>query len=96
MKKGDYVVVRGDRSGVFAGYLKSMNKQEVILTKGRKLWYWKGAYTIENLAVDGTSNPSKCNFTVVVDEMVITDVIQVLPTTKKAEKVVKGVKEWKS
>lgn len=90
-----YVVVRGNRSGVFAGTLKEKNGQEVTLTKARKLFYWDGAAAVEQLAVDGTNTPDNCKFTVTVDEIVITDAIQILPTTAKAETSIKGVKEWK-
>lgn len=41
---GKYVVVRGDRSGVFAGTLESMDGQKVVLTGVRRLWrYNQGA-----------------------------------------------------
>lgn len=90
-----YVIVRGDKSGVFAGTLKEKNGQEVTLTNVRKLFYWHGAAAVEQLAVDGTAEPNNCKFTVTVDEIVVTDAIQILPTTEKAETSIKGVKEWK-
>ena len=39
----NYVIVRGDRSGVFFGELKERSGQEVELRNARKLWYWDGA-----------------------------------------------------
>lgn len=92
---GKYVVVRGDRSGVFAGVLKERKGSEVVLEKCRRLWYWEGANTISQIAVDGVTKPDDCKFTVVVDEIMITDVIEIIPCTEKAEKCIKGVRVWK-
>lgn len=43
MKKNyneEYVIVRGDRSGVFAGNIVERNGQEVKLKNCRRIWYW--------------------------------------------------------
>ena len=37
-----YVVIRADRAGVFAGYLKEKKPDEVTLVNVRRLWYWSG------------------------------------------------------
>ena len=89
------VIVRGDRSGVFFGTLTEKDGQEVKLEKCRRLWYWDGAASISQLAVDGTSNPGDCKFTVTVDEIEILDAIEIIPCTEKAIKSIEGVKEWK-
>lgn len=87
--------MRGDRSGVFFGILAEKDGREVKLEKCRRLWYWDGAASISQLAVDGTSNPVECKFTVTVDEIEILDAIEIIPCTKKAIKYIEGVKEWK-
>ena len=90
-----YVIVRGDRSGVFAGVLAEKEGREVTLTDCRRLWYWDGAASISQLAVDGTVRPDICKFTVAVEEITILDVIEIIPCTEKAEKSIRGVKVWK-
>lgn len=95
MYEGQYVIVRGDRSGVFAGTLKAKEGREVELTDCRRLWYWDGAASISQLAVDGTSAADSCKFPVQVASIVITDVIEIIPCTKKAEASIKAVPEWK-
>ena len=50
-----YVIVRGDRSGVFFGEFIERKGREVKLANCRRLWYWDGACSISQLAVDGTS-----------------------------------------
>lgn len=93
--KGKKVIVRGDRSGVFFGTLVGKDGQEVKLETCRRLWYWEGAASISQLAVDGTSNPGNCKFTVTVDEIEILDAIEIIPCTEKAIKSIEGVREWK-
>lgn len=90
-----YYIIRGDRSGVFFGQIAGRNGQEVELRNVRKLWYWEGACAVEQLAVDGVTNPRSCKFTVVVPGMVVTDAIQILPCSDKAEKILGEVKAWK-
>ena len=90
-----YYIVRGQGSGVFFGQVRERNGQEVTLGNVRKLWYWDGACAVEQLAVDGVTNPSRCKFTVVVPEMVVTDAIQILPCSDKAAKILGEVKAWK-
>ncbi len=89
------VIIRADRAGVFFGTLKEKNGTEVVLTDCRRLWYWSGAASISQLAVDGTSNPRDCKFTVTVPKIIITGVIEIIPCSEQAIKSIEGVKEWK-
>lgn len=92
---GKKVIVRGDRSGVFYGTLADKHGQEVELTDCRRIWYWDGAASISQLAVDGTCKPDSCKFTVYVDEIILTDVIEIIPCTEKAIGSIEGVTSWK-
>lgn len=95
MYEGKFVLVRGDRSGVFAGTLKAKDGREVELTECRRIWYWAGAASISQLAIDGTKKPQECKFPAPVASIVITDVIEIIPCTKTAEASIKAVEEWK-
>ena len=90
-----YVIVRGDRSGVFAGLLVSQEGQKVVLKECRRLWYWNGAASISQIAKEGVKSPGSCKFTVTVDEIAILDAIEIIPTTAAAEANIKAVREWK-
>jgi hypothetical protein len=92
---GKYVIVRGDRSGVFAGRLVSQEGRKVVLSECRRLWYWNGAASISQIARDGVKKSSSCKFTVTVDEIAILDAIEIIPTTADAEANIKAVQEWK-
>lgn len=92
---GKKVIVRGDRSGVFFGTLVAKEGREVKLGKCRRLWYWDGAASISQIATDGTTNPRNCKFTVTVDEIIITDAIEIILCTDKAIDKIEKVAEWK-
>ena len=92
---GKKVIIRGDRSGVFYGTLEEKNGTEVTLKDCRRIWYWDGAASISQLAVNGTTKPSECKFTVTVPDIIITDAIEIIPCTGDAKKSIEGVPEWK-
>ena len=89
------VIIRADRAGVFFGTLKEKNGNEVTMTDVRRLWYWDGAASLSQLAVDGTCRPENCKFTVTVPEMTVLGVIEIILCSNKAIKSIEGVAEWK-
>lgn len=90
-----YYIVRADRAGVFFGNIKSRDGSEVCMTNVRRIWYWDGACSISQLAVDGTAMPDNCKFSVSVAEAVILGVIEIIPCSEKARDSILSVKEWK-
>lgn len=92
---GKKVIVRGDHSGVFFGILTEKNGREVKLKNCRRLWYWSGAASLSQLAVDGVANPNGCKFTVTVDEIAILDAIEIIPCAEKAINSIEGAYEWR-
>lgn len=89
-----YVIIRTYSAGVHAGYLKSRNGKEVELLHARRIWYWEGAASLSQLAVDGTSKPDKCKFPCEVSRIELTECIEVLECSKKAQESIKNVKIW--
>ena len=90
-----YYIIRADKAGVFFGQIQSRNGDEVTMRNVRRIWYWDGANSISQLAVDGTAKPNKCKFTVTVEQMTILGVIEIIPCTEKATKSIMAVHEWK-
>ena len=90
----DYVICRTRSAGVFAGYLKSREGQEVVLTNARRLWYWDGAASLSQLATEGVSKPSTCKFPCEVDKITLLDAIEIIPATEKCKKSIDEVKIW--
>lgn len=93
--KKNYVIVRTYSAGVFAGNLKSRNNKEVILTNARRLWYWDGAASLSQLSIDGVSKPENCKFPCEMDEVVLTEAIEIISCTEKSFISIKGVTIWK-
>lgn len=91
-----YYIVRGDRSGVFFGKINYQNGGEVQMTDARCIWFWEGAASIVELAQSGVKCPDECKFTVSVEEITITDMIETIPCTEEATAIIKAVREWKA
>lgn len=89
-----YVIVRTYSAGVFAGFLQSRSGKEVVLTNARRLWYWKGAASLSQLAMSGTSNPTGCKFPVAVDRVELLEAIEILDCTDAARKSIESVLVW--
>lgn len=89
-----YVVVRGDRSGVFCGVLEHQDGSTVVLSDCRHIWYWSGASATDELATRGVANPEDCKFTAPAGRVEILDAITVLDCTPEAEASLRGVADW--
>ena len=92
---GKKVIIRGDRSGVEFGELVEQNGSVLTLKNARRLWYWAGAASLSQLAMDGTKRPQDCKFTVTVSSITILDAVEIIPCTDKAIKSIEEVDEWK-
>ena len=90
-----YVVVRSYDAGCFAGYLKEKNGREVKMVKARRLWYWDGAASLSQLAMEGVKSPSSCKFPCEVDSIIIDNVCEVIEATEEAKQSIAEVKIWK-
>ncbi|MEG1582205.1 MAG: hypothetical protein RR334_03530 [Clostridia bacterium] len=90
-----YYIVSAERAGIFIGNIKERNGTELLMTNVRRIYYWEGANSISQLAVTGPMSPSNCKFSVAVEEVLFTNVLEINLCSEKAEKVIKGVKEWK-
>lgn len=95
MKKKRVVIVRTYSAGVFMGELESRKGQEVVLTNARRIWYWKGAASLSQLAQEGTSDPGGCKFPCPVDRVELLQAIEILDVTPKAKLSIDGVPVWK-
>ena len=94
LKGKKYVIARTYSAGVFAGFLDSLKGKEAVLLNARRIWFWEGAASLSQLAVDGTSLPNKCKFPVAVSRVELTEVIEILDVTEKAKQSIEGVPIW--
>ena len=94
MGKLKYVIVRTYSAGVFAGELESRNGQEVVLRNARRIWYWSGAASLSQLAMEGTKDPNGCKFPCAVDRVELLQAIEIIDVTPQAMKSIKAVPIW--
>lgn len=91
------VIIRTNRAGVFYGTLAEYDEfnRTAEIYNCRRLWYWDGACSLSQLAVDGTRKPESCQFTLYVPTMQVMEVIEILPCTDKAIESIESVEIWK-
>ncbi len=92
-KKQTYVVIRTYSAGVFAGYLVKRKGKECELINARRIWYWKGAASLSQLANEGVKCPLECKFAQPV-HVELTEVIEVLYATEAARNNIEAVPVW--
>lgn len=91
----EYVIIRTYSAGVHAGYLFRRDGKEAELVNSRRIWYWDGAASLSQMAVDGVSKPDNCKFSMVVSRIILTEAIEIIPCTEKAKNNISGVPVWK-
>ena len=96
--KKNMVIVRCESAGCFFGELKSCepDKGVAVLTNARRLWYWSGASSLSQLAVDGTGKPGECKFPASVSEIALAKVIEIIQCSQAAVDSINRVAIWKS
>ena len=99
LSKEPYSVVRAARSGVWAGYIIHREPQPggtitVTMVNARRIWFWKGAATLSELAERGTSRPDECKFPVPVGCVEVFEVIEIIRCTPEAKASIEGVPVW--
>lgn len=92
-------IIRSYGAGVFYGTITAKNDTaagvEVELKDARRIYYWAGANTLSQLAVEGSKKPNECKITIAVPEMIVTQVMEIIPASEKAVKNLDGIRIWK-
>jgi hypothetical protein len=91
-----YYMVRTYSAGVFAGYIEEIDvvNKIISLKNARRIWYWNGAASLSQLAMEGTSDPKECKFPREVEKVILSNWIEIIPISLDAEKSIKNVKIW--
>lgn len=91
---GKYCIVRSYMAGVFAGTVKSRKGKEAVLTNARRLWFWSGAASLSQMAMEGPKKPEACKFPCPVPVVILTEVIEIIPCTTNARSSIEKVPVW--
>lgn len=79
---GKYCVIRTYSAGVHIGIVEYINGTEVYLRNARRIWSWKGAFTLNEVATNGINKDSKLSAT--VNNILLTQAIEIIPASQKA------------
>ena len=90
-----YHIIRCKEAGVFFGKIKNRDGNEAVLTDVRRIWYWDGAASLSQMAMEGVSRPRNCKFSVTVPEMTVLGVIELIPCTEGAANSILEVAAWR-
>ena len=88
-------MVRTYSAGVFLGEVASKDGKEVHLKNARRMWYWDGAASLSQLATEGTSAPNKCKFPAEVPDVLLTEVVEIIPASEAAIASIAAVPVWR-
>jgi hypothetical protein len=91
-----YFIIRTYSAGVHFGIITQRDGKEVTLKDARRIWYWEGAASLSQMAVDGVIKPKSCKFSVTTPKIILTEAIEIIPCTEKAAKCILEVPEWKA
>lgn len=77
------VIVRTYSAGVHVGTLHSREGREVVLKDARRIWRWRGANTLHELALHG-ADTEWTRISEPVPEIVLTEAIEIIPCSPDA------------
>jgi hypothetical protein len=89
---GQHVVVRTFSAGVHLGELVSLHGKHALLRDARRLWTWRGAFTLSEVATKGVSK-SGSRIAVALPMIELTEAIEIIPTTEEARASFEAVHE---
>lgn len=86
---GKVCVVRTYNAGVHVGKVISVNGTECELEDSQRLWSWKGAFTLSEVALSGVSSESRMSNKT---QMYLSQAIEFIPCSEKAIESFKNTK----
>jgi hypothetical protein len=82
-KIGEHVLVRTYSAGVHMGQLSFKEGTGVVLNNARRLWAWRGAFTLHEVASKGVSK-SGSRISTTIPTIELTEAIEIIPTSEEA------------
>lgn len=92
-KKRPYVIVRTYSAGVHCGELVAQDGREVTLANASRIWRWRGANTLHELALRGADTKDHTRISEKVTSILLIGAIEVIPCTAAASLNL-GIPRW--
>lgn len=92
---GKYVIARSSPSGVWAGIVKSVDGNTVVMTSARRLWRWWAAegVSLSGIATKGL-HPKKlkeCKIEPAVETCIVFEVCELIPASEIARRSIESM-----
>jgi hypothetical protein len=78
LKTGPESIIRTFSAGVHIGTVLSRAGTEVELLNARRLWFWKGAFTLNEVATRGV-NRKESRISASVPRIILTQAVEIIP-----------------
>ena len=78
---GPECIIRTYGAGVHIGTIETREGKEITLTNARRLWYWKGAFTLNAVAMKGV-NRRESRISQPVPRITLLDSLEIIPITE--------------
>ena len=89
---GKYVLVRTHDAGIHTGFLAAANGRSCVLTKARRLWYWKvrgSGDFLSAIALSGLHEDSKLGAE--VPKIMLTENCEIIECSAEAEESIRSL-----
>ena len=94
-KNKTFCIVRTYSAGVFAGWYDTTTKgKEGIVEDAIRIWAWSGANSLSDVASQECTKPNECKFCQPVKEVILKEIIEVIPATTIAMKFIITLPKW--
>ena len=79
---GPLSVVRTYSAGVHIGEVVSLDGKNCVLKNARRLWRWRGANSLNEVALKGVVTTEYTRISKIVPEITLTEAIEVIPVAE--------------
>lgn len=92
---GKTCMFRTYSAGVHFGELVEKEGQTCLVSNSQRIFYWTEACSLSQLAMEGSRNFDGCKISVPVDEILLEQVIEIIPMPAGTVKAFRSAKVWK-
>ena len=89
------VIARIERAGVFHGTLDYIDSDIVRLKDARRIYYWRGALSVTDIAAKGITD-GKVTIPVATVEFLSDKIVELNECSEEASKSIEAIKPWKN
>jgi len=91
---GKVCMFRTYSAGVHFGELVEKDGRECLVKNAKRVFYWSHACSLSQLAIEGSKKVEDCKISMAVPEILLTEVIEIIPMPEAAIKNLSEV-VWK-